>query len=102
MRLPATMLARARRARAIGVLVVGLLAGPAGGAASAPPEPAPLDTTAATGSCPKPIGHRHCLRRCTPANLMLLPCMAVGAQAMAACREREVGLCVGACRRRFC
>jgi hypothetical protein len=95
------MLARHQRARVIGVLFVGLLAGPAGGAASAQPAPAPLET-AAPVSCAEPIGHRQCLRRCTPANLMLLPCMAVGAKAMPACREREVGLCVDICRRRFC
>jgi hypothetical protein len=33
---------------------------------------------------------------------MLLPCMAVGAKAMPACLEREVGLCVDLCRLRFC
>ena len=96
------MLARHRRARVIGVVVMGLLAGPAGGTASAQPAPALVETAEAPVSCPQPIGHRHCLRRCTPANLMLLPCMAVGAKAMPACREREVGLCVDACRRRFC
>ena len=69
-----------------------LLAGPAG-AGSAQPQPAPLETAQAHASCPEPIGHRQCLRRCTPANLILLPCMAVGAKAMPACREREVGLC---------
>jgi hypothetical protein len=95
-------LARHRRSRAIGVVVVGLLSGPAGGAASAQPAPAPLATAEAPVSCPEPIGHRQCLRRCTPANLMLLPCMAVGAKAMPACREREVGLCVAICQRRFC
>ena len=89
------------RTPAIGVLVIGLLAGPAG-VGSAQPEPAPLETAQAHASCPEPIGHRQCLRRCTPANLILLPCMAVGAKAMPACREREVGLCVEACRRRFC
>jgi hypothetical protein len=84
----------------IGIVVLGLLAGPAVGAALA--QPAPLETVEASVSCPEPIGHRQCLRRCTPANLMLLPCMAVGAKAMPACREREVGLCVDICRRRFC
>ena len=96
------MLARHRQAQVIGVVVMGLLSGQAGGAASAQPAPAPLATAEAPVSCPEPIGHRQCLRRCTPANLMLLPCMAVGAKAMPACREREVGLCVDACRRRLC
>jgi hypothetical protein len=93
------MMSRHRRARAIGVLVIGLLAG---ADASAQPEPAPLGTAEAPAACPEPIGQGQCLRRCTPANLMLLPCMAVGAKAMPACREREVGLCVDACRRRLC
>ena len=84
----------------IGIVVLGLLAGPAGGAALA--QPAPLETVEASVFCPEPIGHRQCLRRCTPANLMLLLCMAVGAKAMPACREREVGLCVDICQRRFC
>jgi hypothetical protein len=91
-----------RRSRVIGAIVVGLLAGPAGGVASGPPPQPPLATVEASLFCPEPIGHRQCLRRCTPANLMLLPCMAVGAKAMAACGEREVGLCVDACRRRSC
>jgi hypothetical protein len=84
----------------IGIVVMGLLGGPAGGAVSA--QPAPRETTQAPVSCAASIGHRHCLRRCTPANLMLLPCMAVGAKAVAACRDREVGLCIETCRRRFC
>ena len=96
------MLARRRWTQVIGVVVMALLAGTAGGAASAQPAPAPLETTEAPVSCPEPIGHRQCLRRCTPGNLMLLPCMAVGAKAMPACREREAGLCVDICRRRFC
>jgi hypothetical protein len=96
------MLARHRPARVMGVVVAGLLSGPASGAASGQPEPAPLETAQAAVPCPEPIGHRQCLRRCTPANLMLLPCMAVGAKAMPACREREVALCVDICHRRFC
>jgi hypothetical protein len=96
------MLAGRRRARAIGVVVMGLLAGPAGSAASAQPEPAPLETAEAPVSCPGIAGQRQCLRRCKPANLMLLPCMAVGAKAMAACREREVARCFETCRRKFC
>lgn len=96
------MLVRHWRARVIGIVVMGLLGGPAGGTASAQPAQVPLETAEAPVSCPEPIGHRQCLRRCTPANLMLLPCMAVGAKAMAACREREVELCVDVCRRRFC
>jgi len=95
------MLACHRRVRVIGV-AMGLLAGAAAGTASAQPAPAPVETAEAPVSCPEPIGHQHCLRRCTPANLMLLPCMAVGAKAMAACRDREIGLCIETCRRRFC
>ncbi|MCC2662482.1 MAG: hypothetical protein K0S35_404 [Geminicoccaceae bacterium] len=95
-------MSRHRRARVIGVLVIGLLAGAAGAAASAQPEPAARETAEAPASCLEPIGESQCLRRCTPANLMLLPCMAVSAKAMPACREREVGLCVDACRRRLC
>ncbi|HSA79467.1 MAG TPA: hypothetical protein VLE23_01510 [Geminicoccaceae bacterium] len=94
------MPARHRRARAIGIVVMGLLAGPAGDAAFAQPEP--LETAEAPVSCLESLGHRQCLRRCTPANLMFLPWMAVGARAMPACREREIELCVDACRRRFC
>jgi len=94
------MRARRRRARALGLLAIGLLAGPVGDAASA--QPAPLGTAQAAASCAEPIGQRQGLRRCTPANLMLLPCMAVGAKAMAACRDREVGLCIETCGRRFC
>jgi hypothetical protein len=75
---------RQPRSRVIGGVVIGLLAGPAGAAASAPPPQPPLATAEAPLACPEPIGHRQCLRRCTPANLMLLPCMAVGAKAMAA------------------
>jgi hypothetical protein len=96
------MLARRRWTQVIGVAVMGLLAGPAGGAAPAQTAPAPLETTEAPVFCLEPVGHRQCLRRCAPANLILLPCMAVGAKAMPACREREVGLCVDICRRRFC
>lgn len=89
------------RARAIGV-VVGLLAGLAGGAASARPGSLPVAGAQEPLPCPAAVGYRHCLKRCTPANLMLLPCMAVGAKAMPTCRDREVGLCVETCRRRFC
>jgi hypothetical protein len=64
--------------------------------------PAPSDATHAVPTCAEPAGHRHCLRRCTPANLILLPCMAVGAKGMPACREGEVAGCVETCRRRFC
>jgi hypothetical protein len=89
-------------ARAIGVVVLALLGGPA--AATAPGQPGKASPEIAEGPLPclEAPGHRHCLRRCTPANLILLPCMAVGAQAMPACREREVGLWVETCRRRFC
>ena len=94
------MLACHRRARALGLRAIGLFAGPAGDAASA--QPGPFEEEQAAASCAEPIGQRQCLRRRTPANLMLLPCVAVGAKAMAACRDREVGLCIETCRRRFC
>jgi hypothetical protein len=58
-------MSRHRRARAIGVLVTGA-AGVAGAAASAQPEPAPLETAEAPASCLEPIGESQCLRRCTP------------------------------------
>jgi hypothetical protein len=94
------MRTRHRRARALGVVANALLVGPADAATSAPP--APLATGQTVTACAEPIGHGQCLKGCTPANLIFLPCMAVGAQVMAACREREVALCIETCRRRFC
>ena len=84
----------------LGPIVLVLVAGSAGAAA---PDPADSSATPrAIVSCQETAGHRQCLRRCTPANLMLLPCMAVGATAMPTCREREVARCVETCRRKFC
>jgi hypothetical protein len=88
------------RAGAIGL--VGLLSGFAAGTASAQPGCLPVAVAEQPLPSPQAVSYRQCLARCTPANLMLLPCMAVGAKAMPACREREVGFCVETCRRRFC
>lgn len=80
-----------RLARTLGAAGVGLLVGAAAGEQE-PKAP----------RCPEPDSHRQCLLGCEPANLIFLPCMAVGAKAMAACREREIAWCVETCRRRFC
>ncbi len=56
-------------------------------------------TATAIGAAPPPAW---CLERCTPGKLIFLPCMAVGAKNMAACREREIAHCVDACSRRPC
>jgi hypothetical protein len=53
-------------------------------------------------SCPDAIAIGSGLRHCTPANVMLLTGIGIGAKAMPACRAREVGLCIVICRRRFC
>lgn len=41
-----------------------------------------------------------CSRLCAPAQMIFLPCMAVGSPAMAACREREIKACLVACEKR--
>jgi hypothetical protein len=94
------MPARPWLARALGIAGVSLLVGEAGAGASAQPPPASPEQAAL--SCSEPAGPRQCVERCMPANLFFLPCMAVGAKAMAACREREVAWCLEACRRRSC
>lgn len=53
---------------------------------------------AASTCCAADIGF--CDRLCAPRNLIFLPCMAVGAPNMAACREREVRSCRSACAAR--
>ena len=89
-------------ARAICMVAIGVLVGPADAAAPSQAPPAPFETGQAPKGCPEAAGHLRCLRRCTPAKLIFLPCMAVGAKAMPACRDREVARCVEICRRKFC
>jgi hypothetical protein len=84
-------------AAALGIILTGLLAIPAGAAEEARPSPAEAPI-----SCREAASHRQCLLGCAPANLIFLPCMAVGAKAMAACREREVAGCIETCRRKYC
>jgi hypothetical protein len=52
----------------------------------------------AAGAAQRP--YAPCSEICAPGNLIFLPCMAVGARNMAACREREIGKCREACARR--
>ena len=62
-------------------------------------EATPSATATAIEAAPPPA---RCLERCAPGKLIFLPCMAVGAKNMAACREREIAHCVDACSRRPC
>jgi hypothetical protein len=41
-----------------------------------------------------------CPARCVPGKLIFLPCMAVGARHMAACRQRQVEQCRADCEQR--
>lgn len=43
-----------------------------------------------------------CLEQCAPGKLIFLPCMAVDAKNMAACRQREIAHCMDARSRRPC
>jgi hypothetical protein len=52
------------------------------------------------GTCA--AGYPACRGGCEPGRLIFLPCMAVGAPNMAACREREVASCLRACTSRHC
>ncbi len=58
----------------------------------------PAMATATRNAAPSPW----CLERCAPDKLIFLPCMAVGAKNMAACRQREIAHCMDACNRRPC
>lgn len=83
-----------------------MLAGPP----SAPGQPAdriePSTSTAEAAplpdGCARPVAHERCTVRCAPEKQIFLPCMAVGATHMAACRAREVARCEAACAQRHC
>jgi hypothetical protein len=53
---------------------------------------------AASTRCAADVGF--CDRLCAPERLVFLPCMAVGAPNMPACRQREVRSCRSACAAR--
>jgi hypothetical protein len=69
----------------------------AAGRTADPPPATPL----AAGPAQRRSGpYAACSEVCAPGNLIFLPCMAVGAKNMTACREREIGKCREACARR--
>lgn len=91
--------------RPVVLAVVGavLSVAPSSGTSAGPAEPQPL--TSAPGpndqrACRPSERRAYCSALCAPAQMVFLPCMAVGSSAMAACREREIRTCRRACRAR--
>jgi len=83
-----------------------LLAGPPSALGQAADRTEPSTSTAEAAPlpdrCARPVAHERCTVRCAPEKQIFLPCMAVGATQMAACRVREVERCAAACARRHC
>jgi hypothetical protein len=53
-------------------------------------------------ACATSAGYASCTGGCQPGKLIFLACMAVGANGMAGCRQREVASCLRACASRHC
>jgi hypothetical protein len=65
----------------------------------------PQPNAAAPGipdACATSANYASCSGGCEPGKLIFLACMAVGANGMAACRQREVAACLRACASRHC
>ena len=60
------------------------------------------ETAPSSDRCAHPVAHNRCTARCAPHKQIFLPCMAVGAASVAACRIREVAQCEAACAQRHC
>ena len=85
------------------VLLALLLGATAALGEEVPPGAAPDPAAASVpGACAASASYAGCTGGCEPGKLIFLPCMAVGANGMAGCRQREVAACLRACASRHC
>jgi hypothetical protein len=66
------------------------------------PPTSTAETATSSDRCAQPVAHDRCTATCAPEKQIFLPCMAIGATNMAACRAREVARCEVVCARRHC
>jgi hypothetical protein len=83
------------------VLAILLGAPPALGQQTEPAAPGSA-ASSMPDACAASASYLGCTGGCQPGKLIFLPCMAVGATSMAACRQREVTSCLRACASRHC
>jgi hypothetical protein len=86
----------------LGLMMLLLIASGALAAAPTAIEEGGEKPTGSAQICLQPSAQSRCLEGCRPAKQIFLPCMAVGASNMAACRKREIDRCTDRCRLRYC